>query len=78
MHCYGVNVFSPVVTPLQARGRYAGAVRLGTPESQRRAHAVLTAAKLDQAICEALNAGDLPDDECVRLGRLLLSAGGAK
>jgi hypothetical protein len=60
---------------MQARGRYAGAVRLGTPESQRRAHAVLTAAKLDQAICEALNTGDLPDDQRKRLGLLLLSGG---
>lgn len=67
----------PVVTVAQAKGRYAGHIRLGTPEGQRKAHAVLTAARLDKAVCEALNAGDLPDDERKRLGVLLLS-GGAK
>lgn len=67
----------PVVTVPQAIGRYGGACRLGTPESQKKAHAVVTAARLDQAVCDALNAGDLPDDERQRLGLLLLS-GGAK
>ena len=71
-------MFTPVVTVPQAHGRYAGHVRLGTPESQREAHAVLTAAKLDRAVCDALNAGDLPDSERERLGLLLLSAGGSK
>jgi hypothetical protein len=71
-------MFTPVVTVRQATGRYGGARRLGTPESQRKAHAVLTAAKLDRAVCDALNAGDLPDSERERLGLLLLSAGGAK
>lgn len=70
-------MYEPVVTIAQACGRYGGACRLGTPESQRKAHAVVTAARLDQAICDALNAGDLPDDERQRLGLLLLS-GGAK
>jgi hypothetical protein len=71
-------LFTPAITVMQATGRYAGHVRLGTPESQRKAHAVLTAAKLDRAVCDALNAGDLPDSERERLGLLLLSAGGSK
>lgn len=70
-------MFTPVVTVPQAVGRYAGTVRLGTRETQRKAHAVLTTARLDRAVCDALNAGDLPDDERTRLGLLLLS-GGAK
>ncbi len=68
-------MFTPAVTVRQASGRYGGACRLGTPESQRKARAVITAARLDQAICDALNAGDLPDDERKRLGLLLLSSG---
>lgn len=68
---------TPTITVPQAVGRYAGTVRLGTDESQRAAHAVLTTARLDRAICDALNAGDLPDGERQRLGLLLLS-GGAK
>jgi hypothetical protein len=68
-------MFTPVVTVRQAHGRFGGACRLGTPESQRKAHGVLTAAKLDRAVCDALNAGDLPDGERERLGLLLLSAG---
>lgn len=71
-------MFTPAISVMQAAGRYAGHVRLGTPESQREAHAVLTAAKLDRAVCDALNAGDLPDSERVRLGTLLLTSGGAK
>jgi hypothetical protein len=65
----------PVVSIAQAVGRYGGACRLGTPESQRKAQAVLTAARLDQAVCDALNAGDLPDEDRTRLGLLLLSGG---
>lgn len=68
-------MFRPVVTVPEATGRYGGACRLGTPESQRKAHAVLTAARLDRAVCDALNAGDLPDEERTRLGLLLLSGG---
>ncbi len=68
-------MYKPVVTVPQAIGRYGGACRLGTPESQRKAQAVLTAARLDQAVCDALNAGDLPDDERKRLGLLLLTGG---
>ncbi len=68
-------MFEPVVTVGQAVGRYGGACRLGSPDSQRKAHAVLTAARLDQAVCDALNAGDLPDDERKRLGLLLLTGG---
>lgn len=67
----------PVVTVVQARSRVGGACRLGTPASQRKARGVLTAARLDRAVCDALNAGDLPDAERTRLGLLLLS-GGAK
>jgi hypothetical protein len=70
-------VHEPVVTVVQARSRVGGACRLGTPESERKARAVLTAARLDRAVCEALNAGNLPDDERERLGLLLLK-GGAK
>lgn len=70
-------MFEPVVSVMQARGRYGGACRLGTPESQAKARGVLTAAWLDRAVCAALNAGDLPDAERERLGLLLLSGGGA-
>jgi len=65
----------PVVTVPEATGRYGGACRLGTPESQRKARAVLTTARLDRAVCEALNSGDLPGAERTRLGLLLLSGG---
>lgn len=70
-------MFTPVVTIREAAGRYGGACRLGTPESQRKARAVITTARLEKAVCEALNAGDLPDKERQRLGLLLLQ-GGAK
>ena len=65
----------PVVSVLQARARVGGTCRLGTPESQAKARGALAAAHLDRAICDALNAGDLPDDERKRLGLLLLSGG---
>lgn len=68
-------MYTPVITQRQANGRYGGACRLGTPESQAEAHAVCTAARLDAAICFALNEGDLPDDERKRLGLLLLTGG---
>ena len=68
-------MFKPVVTVPQAIGRYGGACRLGSLQSQDDARAVLTAARLDQAVCDALNAGDLPGDERKRLGLLLLTGG---
>lgn len=64
-------MFGPLITIPQAVGRSGGACRLGTPESQRKAHGVLTAARLEQAVCDALNAGDLPDDARERIGLLL-------
>jgi hypothetical protein len=69
-------MYEPVISPTAAAGRYGGARRLGTPESQRKARAMLTAAKLDKAICDALNAGDLPANERQRLVALL--SGGAQ
>lgn len=68
-------MFEPVVTLAEAAGRYGGACRLGTSASQRKARAVLTTARLDRAVCDALNAGDLPDEERQRLGLLLLAGG---
>lgn len=65
----------PVVSVMQARSRVGGAFRLGTPVSQAKARGALTAARLDRAVCDALNAGNLPDDERTRLGLLLLSGG---
>jgi hypothetical protein len=67
-------MYEPTVTIPQAIGRYGGACRLGTPESQAKARAVVTAARLDKAVCDALNAGDLPDEDRTRLGLLLLGA----
>lgn len=69
-------MYEPVVSTVKAGGRYSGALRLGTPEQLLKAEGGLTAAKLDKAICAALNTGNLPDDERIRLGELLLSAGG--
>ncbi len=66
----------PVVSVVRAGKMVGGACRLGTPEKQAKARSVLTAARLDRAICEALNSGILPDDERQRLGLLLL--GGSK
>ena len=68
---------APVVTVLEATRRYGGVCRLGTPEAQAKARGALTAAHLDRAVCIALNAGDLPDDERKRLAKMLRS-GGAK
>lgn len=64
---------TPLVTMREAAGRYGGASRLGTPESQAVALAVCTAARLDTAVCDALNAGNLPKAARQRLGLLLLS-----
>ena len=68
-------MYAPIITVPQAIGRYGGACRLGTPESQAKARAVVTAARLDKAVCDALNAGDLPDGERQRLALLLLAGG---
>lgn len=68
-------MYEPVVSPVRATRRYGGLRRLGTPEQQRAAAGMLTAANLDKAICDALNKGNLPDDERARLVKLLAQGG---
>jgi hypothetical protein len=68
-------VYEPVVTVRRAAQRLGGATRLASPERIEELRGELLAAHLDRAICDALNAGSLPDAERQRLGLLLLNGG---